>query len=100
MKYQSVWSVIGGVVIGIILFTYSLVTKGGIGFGDGLIFICLGVYLGLSENLRLLFFSLLIAAVFGGIYALIRHKSIKTQIPFMPCILGTYITMILTEVLL
>ena len=100
MRYQSVWSVVGGIVVGITLFGYSLITKGGIGFGDGLVFICLGIYLGLSQNLRLLFFSLLSAAFFGGIYALIRKKSIKSQIPFMPCILGTYIVMILVEVLL
>ncbi len=100
MRYQSVWSVVGGIVVGITLFGYSLITKGGIGFGDGLVFICLGIYLGLSQNLRLLFFSLLSAALFGGIYALIRKKSIKSQIPFMPCILGTYIVMILVEVLL
>lgn len=100
MKYQSVWSVVGGIVVGMTLLGYSLITKGGIGFGDGLVFICLGVYLGLSENLKLLFFSLLAAAVFGGVYALIRKKSIKTHIPFMPCIMGTYILMIFLEVLL
>ena len=100
MRYQSVWSVVGGIVVGITLFGYSLITKGGIGFGDGLVFICLGIYLGLSQNLRLLFFSLLSAAFFGGIYALIRKKSIKSQIPFMPCVFGTYIVMILVEVLL
>ena len=97
MKYQSIWSLVSGIVVGIILLIYSLITKGGIGFGDGLIFICLGVYLGLSQNLRLLFFSLLVAAVYGGFYALIRKKSIKTQIPFLPCIMGTYIIMIIVE---
>ena len=100
MKYQSIWSVVGGIVVGLTLFGYSLITKGGIGFGDGLVFICLGIFLGLSQNLRLLFFSLLAAAVFGGIYALIKKKSIKAQIPFMPCILGTYIMMVFMEVLI
>lgn len=99
MKYQSIWSVVGGIVVGLTLFGYSLITRGGIGFGDGLIFICLGIFLGLSENLRLLFFSLLAAAFFGGIYALIRKKSIKAQIPFVPCILISYVMMILAEVL-
>lgn len=97
MKYQNIWSVIGGVVVGLILFGYALITKGGVGFGDGLMFICLGIYLGLSDNLRLLFFALIVAAVFGGIYAVVKRKSIKSQIPFMPCITASYIFMVLME---
>lgn len=98
--YQSVWSVVGGVIIGILVLIFALFSKGAIGIGDGIIFICLGIYLGLSDNLRLLFFSLVTASIAGGVYILIKKKSIKTQIPFVPCVLMAYILMTLMEVLL
>lgn len=97
--YQSVFSMLGGIMIGMILLAYAFLTREGIGYGDGLIFICAGAYLGLSDNLHLLFFSLILAAVAGGIYTIIRKKSMKTKIPFIPCILGTYLMMALIEVL-
>ncbi len=100
IKYQSIASIIGGLIVGAVILLYSVVTRGGIGKGDGLMFICLGIYLGLSVNLRLLFFSLITAAIAGGIYALIKKKGIKSQIPFMPCILGTYLIITATEGLL
>lgn len=98
LKYQNIWSAMGGAAVGIVLILYALLTKGAMGIGDGFIFICLGIYLGFSNNLRLLFLSLLLAAVAGGIYAFIKKKSIKTQIPFMPYILVTYAAMTLVEV--
>lgn len=100
MRYQSVWSAAGGIVVGGIILLYAVITKGGIGIGDGLMFVCLGIYLGLSVNLRLLFFSLITAAVFGGIYALIKKRSIKSQIPFMPCVMGTYLVILIVEEML
>ncbi len=99
LYYQSVWSIVGGVVVGIVLLLYAIFTKGAVGIGDGIMFVCLGIYLGLSDNMRLLFFSLIAAALAGGIFILAKKKSIKTQIPFMPCVLAAYILMTVAEVL-
>ena len=97
MRYQTLWSAVGGILVGGILLIYAFITKGGIGIGDGLMFVCLGIYLGLSVNLRLLFFSLITAAVLGGIYAVIKKRSIKSQIPFIPCVLSTYLIILIME---
>ena len=98
MKYQSLWSIIGGLVVGIVLLGYALIAKGAMGIGDGVIFLCLGIFLGLSGNLRLLFFSLIVAALAGGVYALVTKKGIKAKIPFIPCILVAFILLSVTEV--
>ena len=98
--YQSLWSMTGGMVVGGLMLLYAFITKEGIGYGDALMFVVLGALVGLSQNIKILFFSLLTAAVSGGIYALIKHKSIKTQIPFIPCILATYMIMCILEVVL
>ena len=100
MKYQSMWSVVGGLVVGIVLLGYALLSKGSVGIGDGVVFLCLGIFLGLSNNLRLLFFSLIVAAVAGGVYAIVTKKGIKAKIPFIPCILVAFILLSATEVFL
>lgn len=100
MVYQSIWSIVGGGIVGIVLLGYALLSRGAMGVGDGVIFLCLGIFLGLSGNLRLLFFSLLIAAIVGGIYALVTKKGIKAKIPFIPCILVGYIVTSVLEVYL
>ena len=96
-KYQSFISVVGGIFVGVIVLIYGLITHEGIGYGDGILFVCLGVVLGTSENLCLLFFSLLTVTVVGGIAAVVGHKGIKFQIPFIPCILATFIVMNILE---
>lgn len=98
--YQSVFSMLGGMAIGLIMLFYAFLTKEGIGYGDCIIFICLGAYLGLSANLRLLFFSLIFASVVGLINAIIKKEGRKSKIPFVPFVLGTHIILWITEALL
>ena len=100
LGYQSLWSAIWGVAIGIMVFLFGIFSRGAIGCGDGVVFACVGIYLGGLKNIRLLFYSLLVAAVSGGVYVLIKRKSIKTQIPFVPCILIAYLLMVGVEVFL
>lgn len=97
LSYQSYSSMLGGIFVGIIVLVFGLITGEGIGYGDGAAFICLGAVLGLSENMRLLFFSLVLASIVGGIYSLVKKKGISTQIPFLPCVLVTFIGMTIIE---
>ena len=99
MRYQSFISLFGGIVVGVIFLGFGILTKEGIGYGDGAIFICLGAVLGLYDNLRLLMYSLMLAAIVGGIYALVRKKNLKVRIPFIPCVLITYVVMTLVGVI-
>ena len=99
-NYQSVWSMAGGMAVGAAMFLYAAVTKESIGYGDCLVLVCAGSYLGFSRNIRLLLGSFLIAAVAGGIYSLVKHKGIKARIPFIPCILTAFIIEIVMEGLL
>lgn len=96
--YQSAVSMAGGIGIGVLLFLYAFFTKEGIGYGDCLVFACVGAYVGLMDNIRLLFFSLIIAAVAGIIYSLVKKKKITDRIPFLPCVLLAYLAMSVAEV--
>lgn len=98
MRYQSVWSMLGGMAVGAVLFMYALATKEGIGYGDCMVFACAGAYIGLHENMRLLFFSMLAAMAVGGINSLMRRGNMKSRVPFVPCILGVYIVMTIVKI--
>ena len=99
MRYQSFISLFGGIIVGVIFLGFGILTKEGIGYGDGAIFICVGAVLGLYANLSLVMYSLMLAAIVGGIYALVRKKNLKVRIPFIPCVLITYVVMTLVGVI-
>ena len=99
LKYQPFSSLIAGIIVGVAVLGFGMLTKEGIGYGDGAIFICLGAVLGFYENLKLLMYSLMLASIVGVIYVLVRKKSFKVQIPFIPCVLITYIFMTVMEVI-
>lgn len=98
--YQSVWSMAGGMSVGAVMFIYSYATGESIGYGDCLVFVCAGAFLGFSRNLRLLFGSFIAAAAAGLVYALIKHKGMKVRIPFIPCILAAFVIGMITEAVL
>lgn len=96
-SYQTVYSMIGGMFLGIAILLYGKMTREGIGYGDGIIFVCLGAMIGLRANLKLLFLSLILFIIVGGVYTLVARKKINTQMPFVPCVLGAFIYMIIGQ---
>ena len=95
--YQTLSSVLGGMALGIFLLLVAYVTREGIGYGDGLVFIVTGTYVGLAKNAKLLFASLVVAAVAGiGVY-LFKKRDFKAQLPFLPCVLIAYIIEMIIE---
>lgn len=94
-NYESWVSADLGMGVGVLLLIYAFATREKIGYGDSIMFIITGAFLGLSENIRLVFFSMIVAIIIGIAYILVAKKSIKSRIPFMPCILITYLIMIL-----
>lgn len=83
-KELEAWEIFGGIAVGAVLLVVSRCTKEAIGYGDGLIFIVTGVYLGMWENLRLLFTSLIFALLFSVVEVIARKKSTKDEIAFIP----------------
>lgn len=97
-SYQSIGSVMGGMAIGGALFLFSYVTKEGVGYGDCLIFLVIGTYVGFIKNMELLFVSLVLSAIVGIAISLWKKKSLKIQIPFVPFILAGYLILTIFEI--
>lgn len=81
---------IAGVFIGICMLALGRITKEEIGYGDGLVFMITGLYLGYQYNLLLLVLSLIISAMISLILILFKKVHRKTSIPFVPFVTVAY----------
>ena len=59
LVYQShsIYSMLGGMVFGGLILLFSVLSKGKIGQGDGIVFMLTGLYLGVEKNLALMLLS-------------------------------------------
>lgn len=80
-----------GALIGVVLLVVGYFTKEKIGYGDGLIFVATGIYLGFWNNLILLWLSTTLAGIYGLILMVFKKKKKESEIPLVPFILGVYV---------
>lgn len=79
-----------GVCVGIVLIMVSIVTRGGIGIGDGILFMVCGLFFGFYENSVLLFLSLILTAFVSGVLIIVRQVGRKYTLPFAPFVFVGY----------
>lgn len=87
---EPVWAAFLGILIGVVLIGISILTKGEIGIGDGILFVISGLLFGIYENGVLLFLSLLFTAMASGILVLSRRVGRKYTLPFAPFVFAGY----------
>ena len=81
---------LAGVSIGLLLLGAAFVSRQKVGYGDGLVFMVCGLYLGFWENFSLLFMSLVLCAL-GGLFLMLIGKIKKGQtLPFIPFVMAAF----------
>lgn len=95
LRNVSIWSVLGGMGIGLLIIVLSCLTKGGIGIGDGMLLITTGIYLGVKENFLLLLVALFGVALWALLLILIQKITFKKEIPFIPFVWAAYVGMLI-----
>lgn len=88
---KSIYEMLAGMLPGVFLLTVSLLTSGGIGLGDGMVFMLTGLYLGLAENLFLIIFTFLLAAAAGLFVLAIQRDKGNDRLPLVPFLLLAYV---------
>lgn len=97
-KEKDVYSLAGGMAMGIGLLLLSRVSGDGIGFGDGLVVFVCGIFIGFYKNLLLLMLGLLFTAIAGVLLLIWKKAGRKSRLPFVPfltmaygvCVLGGF----------
>jgi len=88
---EAVLAALLGAAAGIALLLLSFITRGAIGEGDGLVLVVTGVFLGISENLRLLTFALFLSALFSVGAMIIKGWKRDRELPFVPFLLAAFL---------
>lgn len=99
-KDISLESRMWGVIFGGAAVALTLLTKGGIGVGDGLMFLILGAVCGGTECVAIMGASLLFSGLYSGIMLILKRLGPKSRIPFIPFIFAAYSVVSLLPVLI
>lgn len=77
-----------GLIPGLMAMLLSVLTKGGMGMGDAVLLMAVGVYLGLWDGLAVLMLGLLLSSLTAIILLVLRKAHLKTELPFVPFYFG------------
>ena len=94
-KDISVSNAIIGLAEGLLLILVSVMTKGQIGMGDGILLAACGLMLGGKDNLVMFFFACLSSAIVSVLIMIIKKADKKTTIPFVPFMIPGFLIMVL-----
>ena len=72
------------IIPGLIMIIISFFSEQSIGYGDGLLVMCLGLYMMVEQILFIGIISVTIAGVFAIILVIFGHKKKNYEIPFVP----------------
>lgn len=98
VQNTSIGSIIGGVFVGVCFLGISRLTEEGIGYGDSLGILALGIFFGFWQLLEVLsgaFFILFFAAM---VQFITKKRSGKSGLPFYPFLFVGYFIMFIGKV--
>ena len=82
---------LAGTIVGILCLIISRCTGESIGYGDGVIFLFTGVFLGFWENVNLFLTTLVLSGLIALFLILIKKKGRKDRMPMAPLIFVAYV---------
>lgn len=81
---QLLMSLAGCIASLLVMLLISIISKQGIGYGDVKLYACIGLYLGIMDTYYILFYAVLLAALYAAYVLLAKKGDRKTRIPFGP----------------
>jgi len=91
IQRENWWIYVMGILLGAAFLLVSKVTKEGLGYGDSILILLLGAFVGLWQVLLVLVIAFVSAAIFSSVVLVLKKMSRKKQIPFVPFLLLGYI---------
>lgn len=95
-RMQPIEDLLLGMSVGVALLILSVLTGGKIGTGDAVLLIVTGIYLGLKQNLELFFYGLFLCSMWALGLLILRKKSRKDSVAFVPFLLAAYMGMLVS----
>ena len=83
-----------GCLVGIVLLLIARLSREAIGYGDALMIIATGVFLGIVDNVLLILCSITAAALCSLVLLIFKINKKQDAIPFVPFMLCGYIVLL------
>ncbi|MCR4695511.1 MAG: prepilin peptidase [Pseudobutyrivibrio sp.] len=93
IRQQSFRALALGMVPGLILYIFGIITGEKIGKGDGLLIMVCGMYMGLYSVMGLIWLASIIATIVGVCLLALKKKDRKSEMPFIPFLFIAFITL-------
>lgn len=93
---NTTWeATLGGIVVGVLFFAISRLTREAIGYGDSWVILFLGICLGGVVTIQILFWASFMTSVFSIIKCIRHGWNRKQTIPFLPFLTVAYIGVVM-----
>lgn len=96
---QDMGSLIGGVLAGVFLLLFSVVTSGAVGAGDGWVVAVTGIWLGGWKTVFVMMGGFILTALCGVAGIVIKKANRKSELPFVPFFALSYVIILIGECL-
>lgn len=83
--------IISSLIPGIFLLLVGKASNGKVGYGDGILVLALGLWVGFLKCLLTLTAGLTLAAIWSGLFLIIKRYKKNDEIPFIPFLLLGYL---------
>lgn len=87
---SNLWSLSGGLLIGLCMIGFSLISGGQIGIADGIIIAAIGLICGARDCLVIISIASMGMALLSIVLLIIRKGNRHTRLPFVPALLIGY----------
>lgn len=94
---ESLWLVAGGIGVGSLFLLISKFTSEGMGYGDSMGILVLGIFLGFYRIISVLMTALFLLLCVSIPMLVKRKMSKKAALPFYPFLTGGYLCLLLAE---
>lgn len=92
---HTIGDILGGIAVGATVLLIGWISGECIGFGDGIMLIVSGIYLGFWANLSLFLTALLISGIAALFLLVTKKKGKNDRIPFLPFLFAAYLLYLL-----
>lgn len=83
-NHKDITSLLISLSIGVLIIALSVLSKGSMGIGDGIMTLTIGFFYPASEIISVILYSFTAASFFAVIYMLIKKSSKNKRLPFAP----------------
>lgn len=88
----GIWNSVGGALIGLCAIGLSMISRGQIGRGDGIVIAALGAVLGFRDCLAAVCLASMIMALVSVVILILKKGNRDTRLPFIPALFVGYVT--------